>query len=59
MKRDDRRGRGQWRGVHSFKNIICDGSDGASPKRNGGLKMGHTYWYYVRIASSSVHCNYY
>lgn len=47
MERDVRRDRGQWRGCYSFKDIICDGDHGSVPKRNGGLKMGHTYYYYV------------
>jgi hypothetical protein len=47
MERDSRRGNGQWRGVHSFKDITCDGDGVRNPKRNGGLKMGHDYWYYV------------
>ena len=49
MKRDKSVGNLHWKGCHSFKGIICDGdaleSDGA--KRDGGLKMGGTYWYYV------------
>lgn len=48
MERDIRRDRGQWRGCHSFKDIICDGDEGSSPRRDGGLKMGQTYYYYVR-----------
>jgi len=47
MERDIRRDRGQWRGCHSFKDITCDGSNGARVNRNGGLKMGQTYYYYV------------
>lgn len=58
MERDVRRGRGQWRGCYSFRDIICDdasdtGKQGLSYKRNGGLKMGHTYYYYVRRSSTS------
>jgi hypothetical protein len=49
MERDIRRDRGQWRGCYSFKDIICDGDSGSVPKRNGGLKMGATYYYYVSI----------
>jgi hypothetical protein len=48
MERDVRRGSGQWRGCYSFKDIICDGDGSSSPRRNGGLKMGSTYYYYVR-----------
>lgn len=48
MERDSRRDRGQWRGCHSFQDIVCDGLQ-SSPeqKRSGGLKMGQTYYYYV------------
>ncbi|KAL6720544.1 hypothetical protein ACLMJK_002468 [Lecanora helva] len=38
---------GHWRGCHAFENIICDGVTlDASSSRNGGLRMGGTYWYY-------------
>lgn len=48
MKRDRRRGNGIWTGCHKFRNIICDGdSNGIHEKRDGALKMGGTYWYYV------------
>lgn len=47
MERDTRRGKGQWKGCHTFRNIICD--DDSSKTRNGGLKMGGTYYYYVSI----------
>lgn len=48
MQRDARTGPEHWSGCHSFSNIICDGHvlPSGSP-RNGGLKMGGTYWYYV------------
>ncbi|KAI9735331.1 MAG: hypothetical protein M1818_006526 [Claussenomyces sp. TS43310] len=51
MERDSRRGRGQWRGCYTFSDIICDdaGDGSTSPKRSGGLKMGHTYWYYYEL----------
>ncbi|KAL2753824.1 hypothetical protein ACRALDRAFT_2044141 [Sodiomyces alcalophilus JCM 7366] len=49
MVRDTRRHRGQWRGCYSFKDIICDGDSGDRHKRSGGLKMGHTYYYYYEI----------
>ncbi|ROT40165.1 hypothetical protein SODALDRAFT_90166 [Sodiomyces alkalinus F11] len=49
MVRDTRRHRGQWRGCYSFEEIICDGGSGDGEKRNGGLKMGHTYYYYYEI----------
>ena len=48
MDRDSRRSGGQWRGCHSFSNIICDG-EARVPKRDGGLKMGRTYYYYVSM----------
>jgi hypothetical protein len=73
MQRDIRRGRDQWRGCYSFRDIVCDdvsvsasatcagvglgagtsssSGTGTRPsypvKRHGGLKMGHTYYYYV------------
>lgn len=49
MERDVRRDRGQWRGCYEFKNIICDGNQPAIARRNGGLKMGQPYYYYVSI----------
>jgi hypothetical protein len=48
MEEDIRRGHGEWRGCYSFQDIICDGDTGNLSKRNGGLKMGQTYYYYVR-----------
>ncbi|OIW34014.1 hypothetical protein CONLIGDRAFT_569183 [Coniochaeta ligniaria NRRL 30616] len=53
MERDIRRDRGQWRGCHSFKDIICDGEGGYSPSRDGGLKMGETYFYYYELDGST------
>lgn len=48
MRKDGRVGPEHWTGCHSFENIICDGNAAtSSQKRNGGLKMGGTYWYYV------------
>ncbi|KAK4690976.1 hypothetical protein P7C71_g5928, partial [Lecanoromycetidae sp. Uapishka_2] len=46
LKKD--RPTGQWRGCHTFRNITCDG-DPAQPteSRDGGLKMGGTYWYFT------------
>ncbi|KAL2164688.1 hypothetical protein VTH06DRAFT_3905 [Thermothelomyces fergusii] len=49
MERDSRRDRGQWKGCYSFKDITCEGDAGSVPKRNGGLKMGHTYYYYYEL----------
>ncbi|EFR04174.1 hypothetical protein MGYG_07181 [Nannizzia gypsea CBS 118893] len=47
MEKDSRTGRGHWRGCHTFTNIICDGhGNPIYPGRDGGLKMGGTYWYY-------------
>lgn len=48
MERDSRRDRGQWRGCHTFKDIICDGDQPGPSRRNGGLKMGQPYYFYVR-----------
>lgn len=52
MERDARRDLGQWRGCHSFKDIICDGDEANKQRRNGGLKMGHKYYYYVSRSPS-------
>lgn len=50
MERDKRMGAGHWRGCHTFTNITYDGSlNNSAPVRSGGLKMGCTYWYYVRL----------
>ncbi|KAK3340184.1 hypothetical protein B0H65DRAFT_550670 [Neurospora tetraspora] len=49
MERDIRRDRGQWKGTHTFKDIICDGDSGRTTKRNGGLKMGQTYYFYYEL----------
>ncbi|KAI5863090.1 hypothetical protein GGS23DRAFT_596858 [Durotheca rogersii] len=49
MERDVRRDRSQWRGCHTFNNIICDGDQVGNPKRSGGLKMGQTYYYYYEV----------
>ena len=49
MTRDLRIGRHHWRGCFSFSNIICDGEPAEElVSREGGLKMGGKYWYYVR-----------
>lgn len=49
MQKDLRTGRGHWRGCHTFENIICDGEpENSHEKRNGCLKMGGKYWYFVR-----------
>ena len=54
MERDIKRSRGQWRGCYTFEDIICDGDGGSSPKRTGGLKMGSTYYYYVRLPEPTI-----
>ncbi|KAK4123614.1 hypothetical protein N657DRAFT_572852 [Parathielavia appendiculata] len=48
-----RRDRGQWRGCYTFKDITREGDTGRIPKRNGGLKMGHTYYYYYELDGTS------
>jgi hypothetical protein len=54
MKRDSRRGWGNWTGCHRFSNVVYDGdSAGFHEKRDGGLKMGGTYWYYVSLKKIS------
>ncbi|KAI1457244.1 hypothetical protein F4805DRAFT_199426 [Annulohypoxylon moriforme] len=53
MERDARRARSQWRGCHTFNNIICDGDQITSQKRSGGLKMGQTYYYYYELDGST------
>lgn len=47
MERDSRRGQGQWRGCFAFQNVMDDDGSPHHPKTSGGLKMGHTYFYYV------------
>ena len=50
MQRDSRIGRDHWSGCHSFSNIICDGKNlSDNQPREGGLKMGGTYWYYYKL----------
>ncbi|KIV97069.1 hypothetical protein PV10_00865 [Exophiala mesophila] len=50
MRRDSRTGQEHWSGCHSFSNIICDGDPQPNRRpRNGGLKMGGTYWYYYKL----------
>ncbi|KAI0841581.1 hypothetical protein F5Y06DRAFT_293281 [Hypoxylon sp. FL0890] len=53
MERDTRRDRSQWRGCHTFNNIICDGDQVGKHTREGGLKMGHTYYYYYELNGST------
>lgn len=54
MEKDARRGHREWRGCYSFKDITCDGDSANPSKRDGGLKMGHTYYYYVRTHAYSL-----
>lgn len=50
MERDPKRSSRHWYGIFTFKDIICDGEAYSGPeKREGGLKMGGTYWYHVSI----------
>ncbi|KAH6644576.1 hypothetical protein C7974DRAFT_430334 [Boeremia exigua] len=47
---DTRGGRSIWKGCFTFSDIFCDGDlDMLSPKRDGPLKMGGTYWYYYEV----------
>ena len=59
LERDLRRGQGEWKGCYTFKDII--GSDQDMAKiRNGGLKMGATYYYYVStpdLSLAHIHIN--
>ncbi|PYH96735.1 hypothetical protein BO71DRAFT_427816 [Aspergillus ellipticus CBS 707.79] len=58
MQRDKRVGAGQWRGCHTFTNIVCDGSPThMNPARSGGLKMGGTYWYYYLLDEDEEYFN--
>ncbi|KAF2085485.1 hypothetical protein K490DRAFT_58632 [Saccharata proteae CBS 121410] len=53
LDRDPRRGTEHWAGCFRFKDIICDGFQQATPsKRQGGLMMGGTYWYYYKLDDS-------
>ncbi|KAJ5047720.1 hypothetical protein J3E74DRAFT_469734 [Bipolaris maydis] len=50
LELDSRGGRNIWKGCFTFSDIICDGDlTQQSPKRDGPLKMGGTYWYYYKI----------
>ncbi|KIW43831.1 uncharacterized protein PV06_04893 [Exophiala oligosperma] len=50
MQKDSRTGPEHWSGCHSFSNIICDGDNQPiGIPRDGGLKMGGTYWYYYKL----------
>lgn len=54
MEKDSRKGPCTWSGCHTFQNIICDGDpQKLTEKRDGGLKMGGTYWYYVSTRESA------
>ncbi|KAI1074663.1 hypothetical protein F5B20DRAFT_573917 [Whalleya microplaca] len=52
MERDSRRDRSQWRGCHTFNNIICDGDQVGHTQRSGGLKMGQRYYFYYELDGS-------
>lgn len=55
MERDLRKGRSEWAGCYNFRDIICDGDPSSvGEKRDGALKMGGTYWYYVRKIHAPV-----
>jgi hypothetical protein len=59
MERDLRRGQGEWKGCYTFKDIIASDQDQDLAKiRNGGLKMGATYYYYVSPPPSALHATY-
>lgn len=48
LELDVRGGRNIWKGCFTFSDIICDGNlEQQIPKRDGPLKMGGTYWYFV------------
>ncbi|EUC46661.1 hypothetical protein COCMIDRAFT_92329 [Bipolaris oryzae ATCC 44560] len=50
LELDSRGGRNIWKGCFTFSDIICDGDlTQQSPKRDGPLKMGGTYWYYYKV----------
>lgn len=49
MSKDLQKGSEYWSGCFNFTNIICDGKPAEVLKRDGGLKMGGTYWYYYKI----------
>ncbi|EGR48820.1 uncharacterized protein TRIREDRAFT_61576, partial [Trichoderma reesei QM6a] len=53
MERDSRRGQGQWRGCFAFQNVMDDDGSPHHPKTSGGLKMGHTYFYYYEVDGST------
>ncbi|USP80182.1 hypothetical protein yc1106_07456 [Curvularia clavata] len=50
LELDSRGGRNIWKGCFTFSDIICDGDlSQQTPKRDGPLKMGGTYWYYYKV----------
>ncbi|GME25098.1 hypothetical protein GTA08_BOTSDO11429 [Neofusicoccum parvum] len=50
MERDSKRSSRHWFGIFTFKDITCDGESQSGPgKREGGLKMGGTYWYHYML----------
>ncbi|KAJ5788964.1 uncharacterized protein N7518_005975 [Penicillium psychrosexuale] len=56
MERDLRVGPGNWRGCHTFTDMIGDGPD-KTQWRTGGLKMGGTYWYYYLLDNDIEYYN--
>ncbi|KAK3182445.1 hypothetical protein K4F52_006271 [Lecanicillium sp. MT-2017a] len=59
MQRDTRRGRGHWRGCHTFNPADDDQDHDQSQdaarryKTDAGLSMGHTYYYYYQVNGSA------
>ncbi|KAK5945637.1 hypothetical protein PMZ80_002842 [Knufia obscura] len=50
MHKDLQSGSEYWSGCFNFTNIICDGRPSeAIRSRDGGLKMGGTYWYHYKV----------
>ena len=50
MSKDLQSGSEYWSGCFNFTNIICDGRPSEVMRsRDGGLKMGGTYWYHYKV----------
>ena len=50
MSKDLQSGSEYWSGCFNFSNIVCDGKPSVLIEpRDGGLRMGGTYWYYYKI----------
>ncbi|KAF1923215.1 uncharacterized protein M421DRAFT_329202 [Didymella exigua CBS 183.55] len=55
---DTRGGYSIWKGCFTFSDIFCDGDlSMLSPKRDGPLKMGGTYWYYYEVDGDKEYHN--